>query len=212
MNQGRFRLSQLLNPLKDRVFITISILISMGWFITGMFESSLTPLYFESVNHIDSLSITLLFAVNTLVVVIAQKPLNRLAVKFRDSIRIITGVMFYAVAFAVFSVTAQYSILIICVVILTIGENLQSPASSSMITKLAPEENRGVYLGLNSSISSMTSPFRPLLGSALLTLFVARPPLTWVLISASCVIVATSLMISLSFISRKRSGAGLSLL
>lgn len=209
-DQDHFKLSQLLNPLKDRGFIMVSILLSMGWFITGMFESSLTPLYFESVNHIDSISITLLFAVNTVVVVVLQKPINRFVLKMRDSTRIITGVMFYAVAFAIFSITAQYAVLIMCVVILTIGENLQSPASSSMITKMAPENNRGIYLGLNSSISSMTSPFRPLLGSVFLTLFVGKPQLTWVLISTSCVAVAISLMISLSLISRNRRMSGLS--
>lgn len=208
-NTGSLERHPLLNPLKDMVYITVSFLISLSWFITGMFESSATPLYFESVSHMNSLSITVLFTVNTIVVVVLQKPMNRLVIKWRDSMRIVVGILFYGVAFAMFAITANYPVLVMCVVLLTMGENMSAPASTSLVTKLAPEESRGAYLGLNSSISGMISPFRPLFGSLLLTVFVETPSYTWLTISSFCILISMSLLLSLGFISRKRVTSGL---
>lgn len=171
-------------PLGDRLFITISLALAASWFFTGMFESALTPLYLTSIRNYPNLYVTILFAVNTAVVLIAQGPINRAFLNFRDTSRIVLGIVLFALGFLVFATTYYYPLLIAAVIVLTIGENIMAPSSSALITKIAPEDRRGMYLGFYSSVGNLFSPFRPMFGTALLAFTVETPYLTWYVISA----------------------------
>lgn len=195
-------------PYRDTFFILISLIVAFSWFFTGMFESALTPLYMSSVNHFSPISITVLFAINSVVVITLQRPINRLLIKMRDSIRIIMGLLLYAVAFLVFAEFSIYAVVSIAVIILTIGENIQSPASNALITKMAPEKNRGSYLGFNSSIDSVINPFRPLVGTFLLAAASSQANLSWIWLSVVCVGIAIIFMILFRRISIRRSKLG----
>lgn len=197
-------------PYRDTFFILISVIVSLSWFFTGMFESPLTPLYMSSVNHFASLSITVLFAINSIIVITFQKPIDRLLLKVRDSIRMVFGLLLYAFAFLVFAEFSMYIAVAIAVVILTFGENLNAPASSSLITKMAPEENRGTYLGFNSSIGSLINPFRPLVGTALLAVNVEQPNVSWITLSLVSVVIALLFLILFRRISARRVKMGYS--
>ncbi len=197
-------------PYRDTFFILISIIVSMSWFFTGMFESPLTPLYMSSVNHFSSLSITLLFAINSVIVIIFQKPIDHILVRVRDSIRLVMGLLLYAFAFLIFAEFSLYIVVAFATIILTFGENLNAPASSSLITKMAPEENRGTYLGFNSSIGSLINPFRPMLGTALLAATVAQPNISWITLSTVTVLIALLFLLLFRRISSRRVKLGFS--
>lgn len=170
-------------PYRDGFFISMSVIISVTWFFTGMFESPLTPLYMSSVNHFSTFSITILFAINTITVILGQTPVNRLLRKVKDSSRIVLGLLVYAMAYVIFAETSVYIILGLSVAILTLGENISAPASGSLITKIAPEDKRGAYLGFNSSVDSLITPFRPIVGTVLLTATVETPGLSWLTVA-----------------------------
>ena len=196
-------------PYKDTFFVAISIIISMSWFFSGMFESTLTPLYMSSVNGFSPFSITILFALNSAIVIFFQTPLNRILRNMRDSIRIVLGLFLYAIAYALFATTGIYLIVAAAVVILTLGENFGSPASSALITKIAPEENRGAYLGFNSSIGSLVNPFRPLVGTVLLTLTVASPSISWIVLGSVTALLAMIFLAVFRTLSTRRVKLGL---
>ncbi len=189
-------------PIRDTLFITVSVVLGIGFFASGMFESALTPLYLSSVDGYTNLMVTGLFAVNTLVVLVAQGPINRIFYEYKDTTRIILGLSLFAFAFIMFAVTSNYLLLVIAVIILTSGENLSSPSASALITKMAPEDRRGAYLGLNSSISSFISPFRPLAATAILAFSAAAPGDTWIFLSVFTFLVAF-LLLAVFGISRK---------
>lgn len=195
-------------PYRDTFFIIISVMVSLSWFFTGMFESPLTPLYMSSVNHFSSIDITVLFAINSVIVITFQKPIDRIMVRVRDSIRIVLGLALYAAAFLIFAEFSIYSMVAIAVVVLTFGENMNAPASSSLITKISPEENRGTYLGFNSSIGSLINPFRPMVGTALLAVTVAQPGLTWIALSIVSIGIAFVFLMSFRRISARRAKLG----
>lgn len=197
-------------PYRDTFFILISVIVALTWFFTGMFESPITPLYMSSVNHFSSISITVLFAINSVVVITFQKPIDRFLVKVRDSIRIILGLMLYAVAFLVFAELSFYIAVAVAVIVLTIGENLNAPASTSLITKMAPEENRGTYLGFNSSISSLINPFKPIVGTALLAVNIDNPGFSWITLSLINIGIALIFLILFRRISTRRVKLGYS--
>ncbi len=189
-------------PIHDTLFITVSIVLAIGFFASGMFESALTPLYLSSVDGYSNLMVTGLFAVNTLVVLVAQGPINKIFHEYRDTTRIILGLSLFALGFLMFAVTSNYLLLAIAVIILTSGENLSSPSASALITKMAPEDRRGAYLGLNSSISSFISPFRPLAATTILAFSAAAPGDTWIFLSAFTFL-AAFLLLAVFGISRK---------
>lgn len=197
-------------PYRDTFFILISVIVSLSWFFTGMFESPMTPLYMSSVNHFSSLSITVLFAINSVIVITFQKPIDRLLVRVRDSIRMVMGLLLYAFAFLMFAYFSMYIAVAIAAIILTFGENLNAPASSSLITKMAPEENRGTYLGFNSSIGSLINPFRPMLGTALLAVTIAQPNISWITLSIVTVMIAFLFLMLFRRISARRIKLGYS--
>ncbi len=173
----------LLLPFRDRLFITVSLVVSFAWFITGMFESPLTPLYLSSSGNYENLAITGLFAVNTVIVIVTQGPVNRLLNRYRDSSRIVLGVILFGAGYLLFSSTLDYLFLIIAVVILTTGENIGAPASSALITKMAPEDRRGSYLGSYSAINSLINPFRPMVATTLLALNSVSPDRVWLILA-----------------------------
>lgn len=197
-------------PFRDTFFILISVVVSLSWFFTGMFESALTPLYMSSVNHFSSFSITVLFAINSVIVITFQKPIDRVLVRVRESIRIVAGLSLYAIAFLIFAQFSIYMAAAVAVVILTFGENLSAPASNSLITKISPEENRGTYLGFNSSINSLIEPFRPLAGTALLSATVLQPNLSWLTLSAVSAGIAVLFLLLFRRISARRVSMGYS--
>ena len=196
-------------PYRDGFFIAIAIMTSITWFFTGMFESALTPLYMSSVNHYDTFSITMLFAINTAVVIFGQRPVNLLLTKIRDSRRIIVGLVLYATAYMVFAGSSVYLIIGLAVVLLTIGENMTSPATESLITKIAPEDKRGAYLGFNSSIASLINPFRPIFGTVLLADTVKTPSFSWVAISLISIGFAIIFLMVFRSMSSERKDSGL---
>lgn len=174
----------LLSAFADRLFISISLIISMAWFVTGMFESPLTPLYLTSIGNFTNIAVTVLFAVNTVVVITLQMPINRMMATLRDSTRIIVGILLYAMGYFIFFTTFNYLFLVLAVVILTIGENVGSPASTALVTKIAPEDRRGTFLGSYAAIGSLINPFRPMVATTILALTVNSPNNTWLILSA----------------------------
>ncbi len=174
---------KLVIPYNDLLFIGISIVISFSWFVTGFFESPITPLYLTSDLGYPNLYVTALFAVNTMVVIFLQSPLNVVLKRVSDTSRIMLGLALFAVGYLFFWQFTQYVFLIVAVIIMTIGENMNAPASVSLITKLAPEDRRGAYFGLNSSISSVIGPFRPFAGTLLLAITFSSPATSWLVIA-----------------------------
>lgn len=195
-------------PYRDTFFLMISVINALAWFFTGMFESAITPLYMSNVNHFSSLSITVLFAINSTIVVVLQTPLNRVLRNMRDSLRIVLGLIVYAIAYLMLASTSVYLIVAFTIAVLTMGENLVAPASSSLITKIAPEENRGAYLGFNGSINSMIDPFRTLVGTALLAAFFFSPELSWLTISFISMALAMIFLMIFKSITRRRLQMG----
>ncbi len=193
-NGKKRRKERLFIPWRDTLFITVSLLLAVGWFSSGMFESALTPLYLTSIDNFSNFMVTGLFAINTLVVLVAQAPINRWFFNYRDTTRIVMGLSLFASAYLVFAFTSDYFLLAIAVVILTTGENLGSPSSSALITKIAPEDRRGAYLGLYSSIGSLIVPFRPLAATALLAFTISAPYRTWVILSVATFIIVIILV------------------
>lgn len=179
-------------PRNDRRFVLVAILVSLAFFTVGPWAYIL-PQFLSRVDLIPYSAIGLLFASNGLAVVFLQLPVNRIFYKVDDMTRISIGLIIYALTFAVFGFTRNEILLLIDIVFLTVGENIISPPSSSIIGKIAPLERRGEYYGGYSLLNNFLSPFSPLLYEAMLASLFGEPILLWVSIGVICLILALSI-------------------
>jgi MFS family permease len=180
-------------PRNDRRFIIVSILVSIAWFSVGPWAYIL-PQFFSRVDLIQYSVIGILFAANGLSVVVLQLPVNRLFYRINDMTRISIGLMIYAVTFALFGIIRNEVLLLINIIFLTVGENVISPASNSIIGKIAPPERRGEYYGGFSLLNNFLSPFSPLFYEAMLAYLFREPVFLWLIIGIICLILALSIM------------------
>lgn len=176
-------------PHNDRQFIIVSILLTFSWFSLGPWGYILSQ-YLSTVDRLNYSLIGLIFAANGIAVITLQLPVNRLLYRVSDVTRISLGLIIYSATFFVFSITRNPVLLILDVIILTIGENVISPASNSIIGKIAPEDKRGQYYGGFSLINNMIGPFSPLLYETLLSIFFKEPLILWGIISSICLSLA----------------------
>ena len=72
-------------PRNDLFFIAAAILTTSAYFVSGMFESPITPLFLSSKYGFATYYITALFAINTVVVILFQNSINVVTGKWKDS-------------------------------------------------------------------------------------------------------------------------------
>jgi len=180
-------------PKNDKRFIIVSLLVSLAWFSVGPWAYIL-PQFLSRVDLIGYSVIGILFATNGLSVVFLQLPVNRLFYRVDEMTRIAIGLGIYAATFAVFGLTRNEILLLINIIILTVGENIISPASNSIIGKIAPPDRRGEYYGGYSLMNNFLSPFSPLLYEAMLSYLFGEPVFLWAIIGMGCLVLALSIL------------------
>ena len=192
-------------PRNDLFFIAAAILTASAYFVSGMFESPITPLFLSSKYGFATYYITALFAINTVVVILFQNSINVVTGKWRDSVRISSGLALYAVGYLIIGLTPFFPVVAMAIIVLTLGENLQVPATMAFITRLAPQNRRGGYLGFASAIGSLVYPFRPLVGTIILAALIFSPVELWGTFSMMCAAIS---VIFLLFSISHRAGKG----
>ncbi|MHB8396280.1 MAG: MFS transporter [Thermoplasmataceae archaeon] len=192
-------------PRKDLFFIAAAILTASAFFVSGMFESPMTPLFLSSKYGFATYYITGLFAINTVVVILFQNSINVVTGKWRDSVRISSGLALYAVGYLMIGLTPFFPVVVAAIIVLTLGENLQVPATQAFITRLAPENRRGGYLGFASAVGSLINPFRPLVGTMILAALIFSPVELWGTFSLMCAAIS---VVFLLFSMSHRAGRG----
>ena len=192
-------------PRNDLFFIAAAILTASAYFVSGMFESPITPLFLSSKYGFATYYITALFAINTVVVILFQNSINVVTGKWKDSLRISSGLALYAVGYLIIGLTPFFPVVAMAIIVLTLGENLQVPATMAFITRLAPQNRRGGYLGFASAVGSLIYPFRPLVGTIILAALIFSPVELWGTFSLMC---AATSVIFLLFSMSHRAGKG----
>jgi MFS family permease len=123
--------------------------------------------------------IGILYSVNGLAVVFLQMPVNWVLARMRDFNRIALGGAIYSMGFFVLAFFSGFPFLIADVIFLTIGENVMSPVTYSLIGKISPAEKRGQYFGAFQLLLGLIAPMAPVLGTGLLSRFSYDPLLVW---------------------------------
>ena len=165
-------------PWRDTKFVILSLLVASMWFVAGQWGTTLT-LFWTNIDRVPNYMIGILYSVNGLAVVFLQMPVNWVLARMRDFNRIALGGAIYSVGFFVLAFFSGFPFLIADVVFLTIGENVMSPVTYSLIGKISPAEKRGQYFGAFQLLLGLIAPMAPVLGTGLLSRFSSDPLLVW---------------------------------
>lgn len=135
-------------------------LIGKDWFFMGiLFLSLLTNLVYMQMS--SSLSVFLrdmygissqkygyILSLNAVMVVVMQFWVTRQISGYRSMLLMFFGNILYAIGFGMYGFVGTYSLFLLAMAIITIGEMISSPIMQSIIARLAPQHMRGRYMAV----------------------------------------------------------------
>jgi len=174
----RFNVRDLLAVRKDTVFAAfclISVLLSL---VTAQM-SSVYSVFSEKVVGVQVYEVGYLYAINGIMVVFLQFPVARWVSRFRMTNAISMGAFLYAIGYFLVAFTNDFFTLAFCMVVISMGEIVVSPALSNLVANMSPENMRGRYMGVYGLFSQFGWSMGPLAGGVLMDAFVGTPIILW---------------------------------
>lgn len=151
----------------------------------------LTNKYF----NFDLMQNSYLFVGLGLVMVLIQGGLiRRIGKKYQDASLIGVGTALMTVGLVLTPATHSFVVLCIALLILATGSGINNPASTSLLSKLSPEEETGGVMGVGQSMSTLGRILGPIAGGSL---FDALGPSSPYWLGAACMLVACALSFKL---------------
>lgn len=114
---------------------------------------------------------SLIMAINTVLVVLIAIPFSKWLGRFPSRNVMTVGMCLYTVGFAFLGFSNWALLLILCTVVLTIGELMYSPVRQVLLAGMIPDSNRAAYM----AVDGMSYNVAALLGSLGLTLGALLP-------------------------------------
>ena len=162
-------------PVGDPVFIIFLGLFLLSTLVFFQFVSNY-PLYLKKVYHLKEMQLGMLFAVNTLTVVIFEMPLVEW-VKRWPMIRVIGwGSALSCIGFGILPFGSTFGFAVLGMLVMTSGEMLCMPLSASYAANRSPAGAEGKYMGWWSMSIALAFVLGPYLGS---NLYSVDPNLVW---------------------------------
>ena len=158
-----------LSPWRDSFFITFAVLNMLG--ATVFFQLMGTfPLYLKEFYYFQEYHIGLLFAVNTVVIVLFELLLVNYVKRFSLLGVIAWGQLLSCVGFGILplavgsSFGVGFAFCVVTVLVWTVGEMLAMPLGAAFAAQCATDENRGSYMGLYVASFSVAAVIGPVVG------------------------------------------------
>jgi predicted MFS family arabinose efflux permease len=185
----RIGFHSILPPAGDRAFLVFTMVSLLLFVVMGQMASTLSIFAVDKIGF-STAQYGLLLTLNGLIVIVFQYPmtlaLRRLA-KFRA---LIVGSLLYVVGYLSFGWITQFGWALGAMAIITAGEIIHSPVTLSVIGELAPQDQRGRYMGFYGLSETIGIATGPLVGGLLLDAFPSDMRLVWAPIASIALIAA----------------------
>jgi MFS family permease len=153
--------------LRDRAFIWY-IAASVLMIIVYMQMNTTLAVYLRDAHGVNERGFSYILSLNAAMVVLFQFPITRWVAKYRPLAVMAVGALLYAIGFAMYGVFSAFTMFLVAMVIITIGEMLVSPVGQAIVAQLAPEAMRGRYMAVFSFAWVIPSAIGPLLAGLVL--------------------------------------------
>ncbi len=123
------------------------------------------PLYIvHQLNHSTS-TYGLLITINTILIILTEVPLNNAMSKIDDRKLIAVGALLCAVGFGAMAISGNIWFIVATIIVWTFGEMIFFPAAASYVSKVAPQNRSGEYMGYFQMTFSFSLMFGPWFGT-----------------------------------------------
>jgi MFS family permease len=140
-------------------------------FLTGIVfyqHESALPLYMVQYLHLSPAFYGTLFTINTLLIVALEVPINRATANWPNAWALFAGCMLFAIGFGALGIVTTATGILVTVVFWTFGEMMLFPAMAAHLGEVAPDDQRGAYMGAYSMALSLALTVGPWVGTQLL--------------------------------------------
>ncbi len=138
-------------------------------------HNSTLPLFIVRDLHLSESAYGLLFALNTVMIILIEVPLNTSMAHWSHRSTLALGSLLWGIGFGVLIFAHSWSGAAVSIAIWTFGEMMLFPSSANYVSEIAPSERRGVYMGVYQMTFSLAFILAPWLGTQMLERFGA----TW---------------------------------
>jgi len=119
----------------------------------------------------------MLLSLNAAMVVLMQFPITRRITKFPPMLMMALGTFLYAIGFGMYGFVSAYSLFVVAMVIITIGEMIVAPVAQALVASFAPEDMRGRYMAVSGFSWGIPFAVGPYLAGLIID--GPRPDLLW---------------------------------
>jgi len=146
-----------LSPYRNSLFLLL-ILIMILSSMTFVQYFSVVPLYYEQAHFLTEDVIGGILFLNGIIIVLFEMPLVGWLERINISKTMATfwGMVLLASSFIVLNLNDSFSILIVGMILMTLGEMIGSPFSNALALEMAPKGRKGSYMGLYSMSFSIS--------------------------------------------------------
>jgi len=149
--------------IKDKQVIGIFIL-SVSTFIL-LYGTYLTyfPFLLDSDFSAPPFIIGLFFSVASLTTAVTSSQLGRLSAKYSDKILLKAAFIIYTISFTIIPLMPSLWLLIFPLILFGMAQGLNIPSLQTMLTNLAPIENRAAFMSLNGMVLRIGQTLGPII-------------------------------------------------
>ncbi|MBK8944376.1 MAG: MFS transporter [Ignavibacteriae bacterium] len=140
-------------------------------FMVFLQHFSSMPLFVVEQLKFTTATFGLLTAINTVIIIFVEVPLNSLMSKWEDWKGLTLGSILTAIGFGGMAFTNDIYGLIITIIIWTFGEMIFFPAAASFATEISPENRRGEYMGFYQMMFSLAFTIAPWSGTKIYEIY-----------------------------------------
>jgi len=167
---------------RNRTFLLLCALTGVLWFSLAQWMAVL-QIYSTSNLGLSNTTPGLLSAVNGVMVVTLQLWVTSKMVKFKRSVILMTGQLIVAGGFSLIFFANDILSLVACIVLITIGELIYMSIVSAITADMAPDAERGLYMGFSGFIQSLGMGLGFVVGMLLLDVL-PEPRYVWFIFGA----------------------------
>ncbi len=190
---------------RDRLFVSVCVINGGLWLAAMAIEIAL-PVYLVKYLAAPGWAVSLVFTINTVLVLLLQLPSTRWTARRSASTVIVTGTACYTVAFLILvpagglGLGALVALLVLTVAIFTVGEVLVSVAAIDLVLSLAPAATRGSYLSVSHVFLGAGSALAP---GVLIGVLSLGTRVLWIsLVAATAVMLVASILLRGAIVAR----------
>jgi MFS family permease len=166
--------------LADRPFMVFTLL---AFGVAIVYSQMYSPMsMYAGLQGLTEPEVGMLFAINGLMVVLAQYFVTRVTDRYRMTLSMGFGTLLYAIGFTLAAVSGSFPMLALCIFVITAGELCYQPSLITLTANMSSDDSRGRYQGFSGLMNTLGFAIGPLIGGFLLDGFHGSPGIAWVVV------------------------------